>query len=311
MLVAQDDTEQLGVIEELIARSSFLHLTNSRDYYPYSKGDGLPLIRIETPVCSAIIALQGAQLLEFQSAGSKQLLWLSPNCNFTAGTALRGGVPICLPWFGPHETDSTKPKHGFARNLDWALVDAHILDSGAIQIKFEFTHQPNELCENAFTAELTMTLGDTAKIKLNLINQSNKPFINSWALHSYFPVKSLQETSVIGVAGRDYFDTADKLTQKFQASEVVFNGEVDRVFPCIDNGLSIEGSPRIYISHYNCPSVIVWNPGTDNAAKITDIGSGVEQGFICVERGAVLGEKWNLAAGESQCAWIEIKELDA
>ena len=103
-------------LQTLIAQSPFLELTSSQQHYSHAKGDGLPLIRVCTPLCEAIISLQGAQLLEFKTHIGTPLLWLSPNCNFTEGTALRGGVPICLPWFGPNTEDPSKPKHGFARN---------------------------------------------------------------------------------------------------------------------------------------------------------------------------------------------------
>lgn len=294
--------------QALIQASDFLELTSNTEQYPGSKGVGLPLIRIRTALCNAVVALQGAQLLEFSTLSGKPLLWLSPNCNFTAGTALRGGVPICLPWFGPHAHDAKKPKHGFARNQNWQLTKAVSLDDGVVQLVFSFSNTTKHLFEYDFVAELTMTLGHSAKLELNVTNTDAQPFDCSWALHSYHPTSSLKDVRVKGLTGKMYLDNLENHTEKLQHADVSFNHEVDRFFHGVDNSLAIVGSPNIAITHHNCPSVIVWNPGTQNAGNITDIGAGNEQHYICVERGAVLKEKWNLAVGECKSGWMEFRE---
>jgi len=298
-----------NVLDDLLNRCSFLSLTNSKQAFPNSKGTGLPLISVETPNCKALIALQGAHLLSFCAAGGRPLLWLSPNCNFTPGVALRGGVPVCLPWFGPNPLDVQKPKHGFARNQDWELSDAKLLADGDVQLTFRFSSTANELFDFAFSAELVMTLGASIKLDISVSNADTANFDCSWALHSYHPVSSLSDVRVKGLAGRTYLDNLESHAVKIQQDDVSFPGAVDRVFPAIENAVEILGSPHIEIHHHNCPSVVVWNPGPVNAANIADIGAGNEQGYICVERGAVLSEKWKLNAGETRSAWIEIIEV--
>lgn len=292
---------------QVVQNNNFLQLISSKVQYPNKKGSGLPLIHVQTPLCNAVIALQGAQLLEFSTINGKPLLWLSPNCNFTPGVALRGGIPICLPWFGVNTQDSKKQKHGFARNESWQLNNATLLDDGSAELIFTFASEANNLFEFTFTSELKMTLGKSAKLELNVTNADSNPFDCSWALHNYHPVSSLSEVRVKGLAGKIYLDNLENYAEKLQAEDVNFPSEVDRVFYNIGNSLAIVGSPNITITHYNCPSVIVWNPGV-KAANIADIGAGNEQGYICVERGAVLKEKWRLAAGESRSAWMELKE---
>lgn len=295
-------------LHTLIARCDFLQLTSSKDAFPGSKGTGLPILRINTASCNALIALQGAHLLSFSTQDSNPLLWISPNCDFTPGVALRGGIPVCLPWFGPNPLDSKKPKHGFARNRDWQLSDATYLTDGSVKLIFRFDSPANELFDFSFTAQLMMTLGSTIKLDIKITNTDTHAFDCSWVLHSYFPASSLQDVRVLGLENRTYLDNLENHAAKNQQGDVSFSGEVDRVFPAIENSLKIAGKPSIQITHHNCPSVVVWNPGETNAAKIADIGAGNEQGYICVERGAVLGEKWNLSAGESKGAWVEIKE---
>jgi glucose-6-phosphate 1-epimerase len=293
-------------LKNLLARSNFLQLTTSAAEFPGSHGTGLPIIRLSTPVCTALIAIQGAHLLSFHTQNSAPLLWISPNCNFTPGVALRGGIPVCLPWFGPN-IDPKKPKHGFARNNDWQLNEATLLANGDAELIFSFASSANELFNFDFSAQLVMTLGAGIKLEIRISNTDDKDFDCSWVLHSYHPVKSLADVRVKGLAEKTYLDNLEKHAAKMQHGDVSFPAEVDRVFPGVENELEIVGAPNILIRHHNCPSVVVWNPGA-NAASIVDIGAGNEQDYICVERGAVLAEKWNLRAGETKSAWVEISQ---
>lgn len=296
-------------LQTLVASCDFLELTSSDKAFPGSRGTGLPILRVTTAKCSAFIALQGAHLLSFCAQNASPLLWVSPNCNFTPGVALRGGIPVCLPWFGPNALDPKKPKHGFARNRDWQLSEAKLLADDSAELIFSFASEANELFEFNFAAQLTMTLGTNIKLDITICNTDTQPFDCSWVLHSYHPVSSLQDVRVQGLANRTYLDNLENHAAKIQQGDVSFPAEVDRVYPGIENPVIIAGKPTIQITHHNCPSVVVWNPGTINAAKIADIGEGNEQAYICAERGAVLAEKWNLMMGESKSARVEITEI--
>lgn len=309
MHITIPDAQSTLNLEQLVAKSSFLRLTTSKSHYPNAPGTGLPLLVVETPLCSAVIALQGAHLLEFKTTDGDPLLWLSPNADFTPGVALRGGVPLCLPWFGVNQADPTKPKHGFARNNFWELGEARELGDGAVALEFLFVSEANELFPFDFSAELRMILGNTAKLELTINNTDTNNFDCSWAMHNYHRVSSLADVRVLGLAERKYLDNFEGHAEKHQSGDVSFQEPVDRVYPAIDNSVSILGSPSIEITHSNCPSVVVWNPGHEAAAKIADIGAGQEQFYICVERGSVLGESWHLTAGASRSAWMEFKQI--
>lgn len=303
------DSDNIQKLEQQIAKYPFLRLANSKELYPNSPGSGLPLLVVETALCSAVISLQGAQLLEFKTTDGDALLWLSPNCDFTPGAALRGGVPLCLPWFGVNQQDPGKPKHGFARNQFWELGETHLQNDGRIELAFLFQSDANNLFPYDFSAEVRITLGTSAKIELTINNTDTEDFECSWAMHNYHRTSSLGNVHVEGLAERKYLDNLENYTEKHQAGNVEFNGPVDRVYPAIANPVFIKGSPSIEITHHNCPSVVVWNPGKESATKIADIGAGNEQFYICVERGAVLGERWSLPAGTSKSAWMEFKQI--
>ncbi|ACE84084.1 D-hexose-6-phosphate mutarotase [Cellvibrio japonicus] len=303
------DPQAIQQLDNLIAKCDFLQLRTSNDVYPQAPGSGLPLICVETPLCSAVISLQGAHLLEYKTTEGDPLLWVSPNCDFSPGAALRGGVPLCLPWFGVNREDPNKPKHGFARNNFWQLADARMLADGSVELEFLFVSEGHLLFAYDFSAELRMTLGQSAKLELTINNTDDEDFDCSWAMHNYYPVHQLAEVRVEGLGGRTYKDNLEGYAEKLQAGDVRFQEPVDRVFPGIDNSLKIIGSPSIAITQHNCPSVITWNPGDEAAANIADIGAGQEQFYICVERGAVLDEQWHLPAGSSKSAWMEFKQV--
>lgn len=298
-----------AALQSLVDNCDFIELTNSQTLYPNSSGDGLALLRLNTPHCSAVIALQGAQLLAFTPKGSKPLLWLSPKCQFQAGKSPRGGIPVCLPWFGAHPEDANKPSHGFARTKDWQLERVD-LDDNFCELVFSLTHCANDLFPHDFTARLTMQLGQDAKLNLEIHNTGNTAFKTSWALHTYFNVDDLSNAMVTGLEGRDYADKAQGFQTFTQLGPVGFAGEVDCVYENIQNAVSITGSPAIEITHYNCPSVVVWNPGAKLAATMSDVGAGNERGYICVERGAVRGDTWSLEAKEHRSAWIRIGQAE-
>lgn len=299
-------TDNVHALEKMIANCNFASLGNSKDVYPHAPGTGLPLLCIKTELCEAVVSPYGAQLLEFKTTDGSPLLWVSPHCDFTPGTALRGGIPLCLPWFG---AQPGKPKHGFARNQFWQLAEIHQLPDGQVELEFLFVSYANPLFPYDFSAELRMSLGNSAKLELTVNNTDDADFECSWVMHNYFPVHDLAAVYVNGLADRNYKDSLDNNQTKFQQGDLSFHGAVDRIFPGIHNSLHIISEPSIEITHDNCPSVVAWNPGSEAAASIADIGEGQEQHYICVERGAVLDEKWIITSGSSRSAWMEIRYL--
>jgi glucose-6-phosphate 1-epimerase len=209
-----------------------------------------------------------------------------------------------LPWFGPHPTDKQKPKHGFVRNLLWQLGEAHLLQDGQVELEFLLVSEANELFPYDFSVELRMLLGATATLELTLNNTDSEAFAVSWAMHHYYRVAQVAGVKVKGLAERSYKDNLDGLKEKHQTGDLIVEAALDRVYPAIDAELLLDATPSpISIQHNNCPSVIVWNPGS-SAANMADVGEGQEAFFLCVERGAVLEEAWHLQAGSSASAFI-------
>jgi len=279
---------------------------------------GLPLYIIENPLGRMVICEQGAQVLSFIPAGKKDLLWLSPLAEFKLTKPVRGGIPVCLPWFGVNQRDKQKPSHGFARNVNWQLAnieDADDPQQGACtRIEFvleQFQQQPHSLFPYPFSARLTFLMSNSLSVHLQLTNTGSESLPLTWALHSYHPVASITSTRVTGLDNCEYLDNTCGLARKQQSGDVVFNGELDRAYINAGNKQSIiSASPdntSIAIEASGCSSAVVWNPGLEKAAAMQDMGAENYQKFVCVERGNVFDNEVMLLPNKTHLASLHIK----
>ena len=280
--------------------------------------DGLPLYIIENPLGRMVICEQGAQVLSFIPAGKKDLLWLSPLAEFKLTKPVRGGIPVCLPWFGVNQRDKQKPSHGFARNVNWQLAnieDADDAQQGACtRIEFvleQFQQQPHSLFPYPFSARLTFLMSDSLSVHLQLTNTGSESLPLTWALHSYHPVASITSTRVTGLDDCEYLDNTCGLARKRQSGDVVFDGELDRVYiNAGDKQSIISASPdntSIAVEASGCSSAVVWNPGLEKATELQDMGAENYQQFVCVERGNVFDNEVMLLPNETHRASLHIK----
>lgn len=266
---------------------------------------GLRGWKITTPVCRALVSQQGAQLLEFQALGRKPLLWLSPRAHFQPGKAIRGGVPLCFPWFGPHPVDSRLPAHGFARTRDWTLAQADTAGD-ALQLAFTLHSdaQTRALWPHDFVATLVMILGRTASLQLHVANTGTEDFRFGFALHSYFPVTDIRQARVDGLEGVEYIDQLHAGRARFrQEGPLRFTGETDRIYLHAPSECCLAdeaGGQAIRICAPDCRSIVAWNPWQDKAARLADMAPEGWQGMVCVESGNVEDDQVTLPAGASK-----------
>ncbi len=299
-------------LQALTTDTNNISLTNSAELYRSAK-PGLPLLVIDSPLCNAVLSPYGAQLLEFKSKGKAPLLWLSPKAVFEQGVPIRGGIPLCAPWFGSHPTDSHKPNHGFVRNNDWIVKSIEEFSSGEVKLDFLFDTQDTEAetYDYCFQIKLSMTLGDSVKLALTVVNLGDDEMPFSWAFHSYFAINDLDATRVTGLTGEEYLDQTKALTPCTQVNDVAFTTEVDRVYQDIGEEQSIrcdrEGITIASIKGSSCPSAIVWNPYSELAAKMKDIGPNGHLQFVCVERGAIFDDIWCIKSMSSMTAELELQ----
>ena len=181
--------------------------------------DELGVVVVSHPKVRAAVALQGAHLLAWQPSGEQPVIWLSNNTPFAKGKAIRGGVPICWPWFGP----VAQPSHGFARNQPWSLT-AHDEDDNGVILTFTLkdNEQTRKLWPHAFTLIARFKLGAECEIEL----ESHGDYQATAALHSYFQVGDIDRVSVAGL-GEPYIDKVAGGAEALQEGEVTFVGQTD------------------------------------------------------------------------------------
>lgn len=285
----------------------------SECYPQHAIDDDLDLLLIDSPLCSARVLAQGAQLLEFQAKGNAPLLWLSPAARFTAGKSPRGGVPVCLPWFGPWKGPESRPQHGFARQRPWQLEHAST-NNERVTLRWLLRHDArlqSDLFPWSFCARLEMTFDTQLSLSLTVSNESDTTMPLTWALHSYHPVADLSTTEVEGLSGSRYLDNTRQLAPIEPGNDLAFGREVDRIYLNVDRQQILRRPPiePIAISAVNSPSAIVWNPGAEKAASMSDLTADHYQKFVCIERGCAADNAIALPPGESYQGIVTLGQL--
>jgi len=265
---------------------------------------GLIAAEINNPHASASIALQGAHLMTFQPKGHEPVIWLSKYAKFAPGKSIRGGVPICWPWFGPHATDAKLPGHGYARTVLWDVLKVDALTDGSTFISFGLieTDATRAQWPHPSSVQIEMTIGKTLRISLVTHNKDNQPFTLGEALHTYFQISDVAQMTLIGLDGCDYLDKVSEPARKTQKNGIVIDSEVDRIYintssDCViqDRGLK----RAIRITKENSRSTVVWNPWTEKADKMGDFGKDGHRGMVCVESANAAENVVKVSPGET------------
>ncbi|WP_283149145.1 D-hexose-6-phosphate mutarotase [Silvimonas soli] len=264
-------------------------------------GAGLDLLTVENPAGHAVIALQGAHVVSFVPAAAKDVLWISPNAVFAPGEAIRGGIPLCLPWFGAKPQEPDAPKHGFARNEVWTLIEASVeADTTRVVLELRDNAASHALWDHAFVYRLAVTVGKTLHLDLQIQHLGTTPQLHSVALHTYFDVGDVTQAVITGLDGTTYIDTTQDSKPRFaQTGAVQLSGPTDRVYLNVPQYQDIKTPDRtLKIDSQDTHCAVVWN-AWHNADKIADIGPGNYVGYLCVERADAWEYSPTLQPGET------------
>ncbi len=265
----------------------------------------LPSIGIETPQCTGSVLRQGAHVLEWAPASTGPVLWVSSKAEFQPGHEVRGGVPVCFPWFGAGVDGHRTPSHGVARTSTWQLIESG-MPEGVGHLLFQLTSSdiadgpdPDALPGGA-AAYLSVGMADTLRLDLT-VQAGTEEFTFEEALHTYFSVGDLKRVSVEGLDGLDYLDKTEGYAQHTQDGDVTFDGEVDRIYEHSGRARIVDPllQRTVTVAKRNSASTIVWNPGSDKATSIPDVEDAAWSGFVCVETGNVREHAITLQPGES------------
>ncbi|HWT55103.1 MAG TPA: D-hexose-6-phosphate mutarotase [Rhodocyclaceae bacterium] len=276
--------------------------------------EGLLLARISSDGGTADICLQGAHVFSWNVKGLLEpVLWLSREAKFQAGKSLRGGIPVCWPWFGPHAEGGSFPAHGFARTATWDVAASDVDGSGAVclTLTLEPESMPEAMWPHATTLELKVSLGATLKLELSTRNIGSQAFVLGEALHTYFNISDIGNVAVHGLHGVEYWDTVGTVEKKVQAGAIDFSAETDRVYIHSPQACSIDDpgfARRIHIHKQGSLSTVVWNPWVAKAERMGDLGKpdGWRQ-MLCVESANAWDNKLTLAPGERHTLSVEYR----
>lgn len=259
----------------------------------FGQGNGdWPFIQIHNAHARATISLYGGQVLGFHPHhATDDLMFLSERAFYEQSKAIKGGAPICWPWFGADTSGMNRGAHGFARNQLWRVVSTRELaDDGATEVVLALNPSPKSLELWAHTFELTstITVGKTLKIALVTRNTSDTPMHLTQAIHTYFKVGDIGQTQVLGLENTQYIDNAvgGNREIKPQMGAIDFTQEVDRIYthtPPIMQIVDAAWQRSIQIQTTGSHSTVVWNPWVEIAKKSADLNDGDYQKFVCVE----------------------------
>jgi D-hexose-6-phosphate mutarotase len=250
---------------------------------------GQDCLFIDTPLCTAHIYLLGANVTHFQPKGQDPVLWLSPKSLFQPGKAIRGGIPICWPWFGPKADDPKAPQHGFVRTRAWTLDEVTRNADGSItaRLGIKSSDETRAAWPFDFECQYSVTAGKALRAELTTINTGSKAFHLEEALHTYLQVKDVTKASVTGLADLTYIDKVDGAKRKHEGTApVVLSGETDRVY-LKTHGTCVVEDPqmrrRIHVKKSGSACTVVWNPWAEKVKGMGDMGEGSFATMICVE----------------------------
>ncbi|MFT3737583.1 MAG: D-hexose-6-phosphate mutarotase [Breznakibacter sp.] len=273
----------------------------------------MAIAMVGNDLASAQISLYGAHVISFEPAGQDDLLMMSELSSYEKGKPMRGGIPLCFPWFGAHPGDSAKPPHGFARLSEWEVESSAQLPGGATRLVFSLTDNDATRREwpYAFRCEMAVTVGESLGLSWAITNTGDEAFETAPAFHTYFSTNDAGQIAIKGLEGVTYLDALQQLAPvKEGTSPVLIDREVNRCYMDTESTCLIEDKSMgrtIQIDKSGSKSTVVWNPWVETAKKIGDLDDNEYTQFVCVETANVHHNKLKLAPGGAHTMTVVLK----
>ncbi len=264
-------------------------------------------VKLTSSQGGALVSLYGGQVLGYRPAGAAtDVLFLGDHAVFKTGKAIRGGVPVCWPWFGPDPEGSQRPNHGFARTSLCRVIATEVdsADRTRITLGLSDDAASRDIWPHSFDLQLVVTLDDTLTLELISRNTGSDAFTISQALHTYFSVGDIDAIEVAGLEDRQYLDKADEGRLKRQQGAVRFGAEVNRIYTGVSEPLVIRDASlkrSIEITASGGTTAIVWNPWRETSSRMADLGDTDYRRFVCVETANAGEELVDLLPGGEHC----------
>lgn len=253
------------------------------------RAPGITSLLLTSPGSECEIVLQGGHVARFGRTGEAPLLFLSEKSLFTRGKAIRGGVPLIFPWFGAWQGDASKPQHGFARTALWAVetVDTSSPDEIRCILRLDSSEETLRHWPHAFSCRYTIAAGHDLRLSLEVRNLSDAPFSFEEALHTYISVGAIDRVTVSGLENTTYIDKTDGMARKSTgAGPLRIAKETDSVFlgtpaTCVVHDAAL--GRRVVVEKSGSMSTVVWNPWSEKARGLSDLGDDEWPRLVCIE----------------------------
>ena len=253
---------------------------------------GLPKVCVTTPQCSGEMHLHGAQVTSWKPAGAEEVIFLSSHARWEEGKAIRGGIPICFPWFRAKPDNPHAPAHGFVRTRMWRLESIeHIEDAITVSMSTESDSDSQRWWAAGFRLLQRVIFGSELKLEFTVGNTGASPFRFEEALHAYFRVGDVGRVSIGGLDGVAYLDNTNSNIKKWQRGDVVLSSLTDSAYINTQNPLRLLDpvlNRRIHITKQNSLTTVIWNPWAAGARALPDLGEDEWQQMVCAEASNIL-----------------------
>jgi len=261
-----------------------------KEQLQFRQGDnGFVMIDISNQYAKATISTYAGQIVSYQPHDeAEDLFFLSEKVLYQEGKAIRGGVPICWPWFGDDTSGFERPPHGFVRNQQWQVLSTEVLEDGrtSVTLVTADSDMTRELWHYEFNLELQFIIGPTLELSLKTKNTGKQFFTITQALHTYFKVSDISNVLIKGLDGKPYIDKLDSFAIKQQTDDITVSHEIDRIYQKSPKEISLTDSGfnrTITISSYGSDTTVVWNPWSTASSNIADLATESYRSFVCVE----------------------------
>ncbi|EGQ8920344.1 D-hexose-6-phosphate mutarotase [Vibrio parahaemolyticus] len=244
--------------------------------------DNVKIVRIIHDKATAGIALHGGHVISYAPQGQEDLIWMSEKAIFDGKAALRGGIPVCWPWFGR----IAAPAHGFARTSEWELVEHRENENGVIvELALFPTEETHQIWPHMFDARLLIEVGDELKVTLKVLNIDDEAWTFSGALHTYLNVGDIKQAQTTGM-GNEYIDSL-KNSEVCQGGEVLqLTDTIDRVYTQPEAQILVKDpvlNRTLSVANRGHNSAVLWNPWAEGAQGMGDMADNGYETMLCVE----------------------------
>lgn len=246
------------------------------------------------------VSLYGGQVISYRPTGQSEVFYLSDKAEYITGKAIRGGAPICWPWFGQDIQRPSRGSHGFARTQPWQVIGSEHTSAGETVLRLALRDSMTTLAiwPYHFLLQLEIRLGASLQLTLTTHNTGSQPFFYTQAIHSYFQIGDIHTTTVSGLDGISYLDKTLNFTTQQQQGVLKIDKEIDRIYLQPPSKVTLSARAQLQIESEGSATTVVWNPWEAASRKLSDMAQDDYQRFLCIETANAAKDEIRLMPGK-------------